>query len=102
MYQQAINRGVCKLALGAVALLLFLILAPVAAFAQDGDQCFVEVDEGYLALRTAPAYDDDNVIAKLYTGDVVSVEEKRAGGYWWVYSPKFNREGYVNADYLVQ
>jgi uncharacterized protein YgiM (DUF1202 family) len=61
----------------------------------------VKVEKGYLALRSAPSYDDGNIIGKLYTGDIVTVEEKR-GDYWWVYSPQYNREGYVDSDYLVQ
>ena len=62
----------------------------------------VKVDKGYLALRSEPNYDDDCIIGELYTGDVVSVQEKRGGQYWWVYSPKYNKEGYVNSDYLVK
>ena len=62
----------------------------------------VKVDKNYLALRNAPAYDSSNEIGKLYTGDVVTVEEKRGGQYWWVLSHKYNREGYVNKDYLVK
>lgn len=61
----------------------------------------VKVDTGYLALRSAPAYDSDNEIGKLNTGDTVNVQEKR-GQYWWVYSPKYDKEGYVNSDYLVK
>ena len=60
----------------------------------------VKVDKNYLALRSAPAYDASNEIGKLYTGDVVTVQEKR-GQYWWVYAPTLGKEGYVNSDYLV-
>ena len=62
----------------------------------------VQVDKGYLALRSAPAYDSSNEIGKLYSGDIVAVEEKRGGTYWWVFSSKYGKEGYVNADYLVK
>ena len=60
----------------------------------------VKVDKNYLALRSAPSYDANNEIGKLYTGDVVTVQEKR-GQYWWVFSPKLGKEGYVNKDFLV-
>lgn len=61
----------------------------------------VRVDKGYLALRTAPAYDDRNEIGKLHTGDVVIVKDKSQGTYWWVYSTRLDRSGYVNKNYLV-
>lgn len=89
-----------KLAMGAVVLLLALFLIPGAAYAQDDSDYTVRVDTGYLALRTAPAYDDSNIIGKLYTGDVVTVERKE-GDYWWVYSPELDKSGYVNKDNLV-
>ena len=60
----------------------------------------VEVSKGYLALRTAPAYDDANIIGELYTGDTVMFISRYNGDYWWVYSPKHNKEGYVNCNYL--
>ena len=103
MNQRALGTGTFKLAMGAAALLflLMLMLTPSAAFADSNyGEYQVKVDTGYLALRSAPAYDDSNVIGKLYTGDVVEVEEKR-GQYWWVYSPKYDKEGYVNNDYLI-
>ena len=62
----------------------------------------VKVDKGYLALRTAPAYDDKNEIGELYTGDTVTVIEKTYEKYWWVYSPKYGKSGYVNKNYLVK
>ena len=61
----------------------------------------VSVAKGYLALRTYPSYEDWNEIGELYTGDVVTVLSKPSGDYWWVYSYKYNREGYVNKNYLV-
>jgi len=61
----------------------------------------VRVATSYLALRTAPAFEWANEIGKLYTGDVVTVKEK-GGTYWWVYSPKYGREGYVNSNYLYK
>ena len=61
----------------------------------------VSVAKGYLALRTYPSYEEWNEIGELYTGDVVTVLSKPSGDYWWVYSSKYNREGYVNKNYLV-
>ena len=61
----------------------------------------VKVSSGYLALRNAKAYDAANEIGKLYTGDTVQVMDNTTGQYWYVYSPKLNKSGYVNKDYLV-
>lgn len=61
----------------------------------------VRVDSGYLALRTAKAFDAANEVGKLYTGDVVQLLDTRDSQYWYVYSPKVGRSGYVNRDYLV-
>ena len=61
----------------------------------------VKVDSGYLALRSAPAFDASNEIGKLYTGDVVDATSDWSGDYVWVYSPKYNAWGYVNGGYLT-
>ena len=66
---------------------------------------------GYLAIRTAPAYRYENEIqsCKLYNGDVVQVIGGYVQGtginnspatYAYVYAPKGNVSGYVNAAYL--
>lgn len=60
----------------------------------------VSVAKGYLALRTAKAYDDSNEIGELYTGDTVTVLDTSDCTYWSVYSPKYDRIGYVNKNYL--
>ena len=60
----------------------------------------VSVSKGYLALRTAKAYDDSNEIGQLYSGDTVQVQDTSDSTYWYVYSPKLNKSGYVNKDYL--
>lgn len=60
----------------------------------------VSVQKGYLALRTAKAYDESNEIGELYTGDIVQVQDSSDSTYWYVYSPKLDRYGYVNKDYL--
>ena len=51
-------------------------------------------------MRTAKAYDESNEIGELYTGDVVQVIDSSDSGYWYVYSPKLNKNGYVNKNYL--
>ena len=61
----------------------------------------VRVQSGYLALRTAPAYNAANEIGKLYSGDMVEVVDPAVSGYAYVYAPKLCMYGYVNADYLV-
>lgn len=60
----------------------------------------VSVSKGYLALRSAKAYDSSNEIGQLYSGDTVSVSDSSDSQYWYVYSPKLDRYGYVNKDYL--
>ena len=61
----------------------------------------VGVSKGYLALRSAMAYDSSNEIGELYSGDTVEVTEYTTSDYWYVYSPKLNLSGYVNKDYLI-
>ena len=60
----------------------------------------VSVSSGYLALRNAKAYDSRNEIGQLYTGDTVTVLDSSDPTYWYVYSPKYGMNGYVNKDYL--
>lgn len=60
----------------------------------------VSVSKGYLALRTAPAYDDSNEIGELYTGDVVELTGSYSGNYAYVYSYKYDTYGYVNCNYI--
>ena len=66
-----------------------------------GSNYTVSVSKGYLALRTAKAYDDKNEIGELYSGDTVQVQDTSDSTYWYVYSPKLNKSGYVNRNYLV-
>lgn len=61
----------------------------------------VKVDSGYLALRNDTAYDYRNEIGKLYTGDIVDVYQQGSGDYWYVYSSKLDKTGFVNKNYLV-
>ena len=85
------------------ALLIFgiWIAAGGSGSAATVDTYTVRVEKGYLALRTAQAYDYRNEIGKLYTGDTVEVLDASDSGYWYVYSDKLNKYGYVNKDYLI-
>ena len=60
----------------------------------------VWVQSGYLALRTAKAYDYRNEIGALYSGETVEVIDTSGGTYWWVYAPSLGKYGYVNSNYL--
>ena len=60
----------------------------------------VQVEKGYLALRNAKAYDKNNELAQLNTGDQVEIIEKKDSTYWYVYVPKLGKEGYVDKNYL--
>ena len=73
----------------------------LTAQAAAGDTYTVRVDSGYLALRNAKAFDYNNEIGKLYTGEVVQAVDVSDGQYWWVYAPSLGKYGYVNKDYLV-
>ncbi len=59
--------------------------------------------KNYLALRTSPAYNASNEIAKLYVGDVVYVYSYSYSNftdtYWYVYSPAYGW-GYVDSNYI--
>lgn len=53
----------------------------------------------YLALRSAPAYDDANEIGKLHNGDVIQVNPKiKSSSYIWARA--LGKEGWVNGDYV--
>lgn len=65
-----------------------------------GETRTVHVSSGYLALRTMKAYDTSNEIGQLYTGDTVQLLETSDPQYWYVYSPKYDLNGFVNKDYL--
>lgn len=88
-----------------VFILLFLAAArPQSVYANDGTiyKYKVKVKKGYLALRRAKSFNYSNEIGKLYTGDRVircpsPVENSK---YWYVYSPKHKKLGYVNKNYL--
>ena len=63
---------------------------------------------GYLAIRTAPAYNDSNIIGQLYNDDMVQiVGDGVATGnsydpfYAYVYSPRLDLKGFVNSNFLI-
>ena len=60
----------------------------------------VNVSSGYLALRSAKAFDASNEIGRLYSGDTVEVSDSSDPTYWYVYSAKLGKYGYVNQNYL--
>ena len=60
----------------------------------------MRVNKGYLALHSHPSYDESNETGELYTGEVVEVIRKHNDEYWWVYSSKLNKSGYVNRNFL--
>ncbi|MDO4519325.1 MAG: SH3 domain-containing protein [Eubacteriales bacterium] len=100
--RQLTSRGLKMLQ---AAILFAFVLACVVGFkavnVKAGTMYTVSVQSGYLALRTAPAYDDSNEIGKLYSGDQVEATGGYSGKYLWVYSSKLGKSGYVNGDYLI-
>ena len=62
---------------------------------------YVSGVENFLGVRTAKVYDNSNEIGKAYEGDEIQVFDKNTGSkYWYVYSPTYNKWGYVNYNYL--
>lgn len=95
------------LAWGLVIAMLILPAAsvrPQKAFAYDGTlyQYTVKVKKNYLALRRGKAFKAENEIGELYTGDTVihCPIEAENDTYWYVYSPKYHKLGFVNCNYL--
>ena len=91
-----------------VLMLTFVLAVPVMAEAKAVDYCAedmntysVAVASGYLALRNAKAYNDANEIGKMYSGDTVDVMNASDSTYWYVYSPKLDKYGYTNCNYLA-
>ncbi len=96
------QNGFFLLKWAALFVFVFILSLPVTAKDSYAASTYtVVVDEGYLALRTAKAYDSRNEIGELYTGDTVDVTDTSDSTYWYVYSPKHGKSGYVNRNYLV-
>ena len=93
---------------GMVLILFVLFLAaasPQKVYAGDGytlSKYKVKVKHGYLALRSKKTFKRSNEIGKLYTGDslIHCPTDSENSTYWYVYSPKLNKLGYVNRNYL--
>ncbi len=64
-------------------------------------QLYAYVETGYLAIRSAKAYDASNELGKIYTNQAVFVVDQSTGKYWYCYSPTTKMYGYVNSDYLL-
>lgn len=61
----------------------------------------MNLQEGYLALRSDAAFAYENEIGKLYNGMQVQVTGNSSGnGYIWVYSPDLYKSGWVNEYYI--
>jgi hypothetical protein len=91
---------------GLLLLLLFALLASSFAVCkaepvQAASTYTVSGTKHYLALRSAARYSASNEIGKLYNGDTVTVSKANNSSYWYVYSSKLNKSGYVNKKYLV-
>ena len=64
------------------------------------------LEAGFLAVRSAPYYDDSNIIGELYNKDNVQLVGSTINGsdgrkYVLIYSPKLGIKGYVNVNYLA-
>lgn len=60
----------------------------------------VDVEYGYLALRSEAKFSDENEIGRLLDGEIVYVKEYTEN-YWYVYSPRLDMYGYADSRYLV-
>ena len=88
--------------LALLALILTLAFPSAALSGKAAGTTYrVTVSSGYLALRNDTAYDASNEIGKLYTGDTVELCDMTTSAYWFVYSSKLDKYGYVNKDYLT-
>ena len=53
----------------------------------------------YLALRSAPSYNDKNEIGKLYHGDALEVSPD-IQAYPYIWARALGKEGWVNGNYI--
>lgn len=84
-----------------VFLFLLLLSIPALAETKAGDPYVTKVESGYLAVRSAPAYDASNELEPLNNGDLFYVTSWLPGDYWYGYS-ETGVEGYINKNYLVK
>ena len=66
----------------------------------DNNTFTVNVASGYLALRYSAVTDPANEIGRLYSGQMVQVQQY-GSQFDYVYVPALNAYGYVNNDYLI-
>lgn len=78
----------------------YLVSSSGSVKAYDNSVYYASVASGYLALRSAMAYDASNEIGKIANGQEVDVIDSSTGTYWYVYVPALNQYGYVNSEYL--
>ncbi len=71
------------------------------AASTGGSNYTVSVAVRDILLFVLPRYDSRNEIGELYSGDTVQVQDTSDSTYWYVYSRKLNKSGYVNRNYLV-
>ena len=58
------------------------------------------VEGGFLALRSAPAYDDSNIIAEIYeNGTTLYMTGDYTGNYGYCYVPAFGAYGWVDVRF---
>ena len=82
-----------------VLMLTFVLAVPVMAEAKAVDYCAEDMNT--YSVRNAKAYNDANEIGKMYSGDTVDVMNASDSTYWYVYSPKLDKYGYTNCNYLA-
>ena len=100
MKKENVWSGILKWAV--MLVFVFVLSVPAGSWICKAATTYtVSVSSGYLALRTAKAYDERNEIGELYTGDTVQVQDTSDATYWYVYSPKHGKSGYVNRNYLI-
>ena len=76
-----------------------LLISPAEVHAAPSGYYRVTGTKNYLALRTAPSYDQANEIGKLHNGDTVLYVNSGNGTYWYVSTAI--GDGYVNKNYLT-
>ena len=60
------------------------------------------VQTGFLALRTAPCYDDRNIIYEIWhNGTELCMTGQRSGSYGYCYCPAAGCYGWVNVNYTT-
>lgn len=80
-----------------------MLVSAILAMAEPkaADAYMVEVEKGYLALRSEPAYDSKNELEALHTGDIFYVMWDYDSTYVYGFS-ETGKEGYVNKNYLTE